>query len=93
MKLLLQIFKTIGKFEFRVLIKHCFLMKKNTIQTKQRLDKCYLGSVQSETMVKRLYADFKRGCTDINDAENSGRQNSAGVSENTKPAQKSFDLS
>ena len=57
MKLLWQIFKTMEKSEFCVLIKHCFLMGKNTVQTKQWLDKCYSDSAQLETMVKRWYAD------------------------------------
>ena len=35
-------------------------------------------------MVKRWYTDFKRGRTDTNDAERSGRPNSAVVPENTK---------
>ena len=35
-------------------------MGKNTVQAKQWLDKCYLNSVSSETMVKR-------SCTDTND--------------------------
>ena len=52
------------KSEFCVLIKHCFLMAKNTVQAKQCLDKCYSGSAPSETTVKRWYADFKRVCTD-----------------------------
>ena len=34
MKLLLQIFKTMEKSEIHVLIKHCFLMGKNTVQAK-----------------------------------------------------------
>ena len=42
---------------------------KNTVQTKQWLDKCYLDSALSETMVKRWYSDFRHGCTDTNDAE------------------------
>ena len=49
------------KSEFRVLIKHCFLIGKNTVQAK---DKCYSDSAPSETMVKIWYAYFKRGCTD-----------------------------
>ena len=80
----MQIFKTMEKFEFRVLIKHCFLMGKNTVQAKQWLDKCYSDSAPLETRVKRWYADFKRGRTDTNDAEHSGRPNSAVVPENTK---------
>ena len=43
--------------------------EKNTVQAKQPLDKCYSDSAQSETTVKRWYADFKCGRTDTNDAE------------------------
>ena len=39
-------------------------------------------------MVKRWYAHFKRGRTDTNDAEHSGRSNSAVVPENTKKLHK-----
>ena len=88
MKLLLQIFKTIGKSEFCVLLKHCFLMGKNTVQAKEWLDKCYLDSAQSETMVNRLYADFKHDQTNTNDAEWSGCLNLAVVLENTKKLSK-----
>ena len=59
-------------------------MGKNTVQTKQWLDKCYLDSAPLETTVKRWYADFKRSPTDTNDAEHSGHLNSAVVPENTK---------
>ena len=72
------------KSEFHVLIKHCFLMGKNTVQAKQWLDKCYSDSAPSETTVKRWYADFKRSPTDTNDAKRSGHRNSAVISENTK---------
>ena len=72
------------KSEFHVFIKHCFLMGKYTVQVKQWLGKCYSDSTPSETTVKRWYADFNRGSTDINDAEYSGHQNSAGVQENIK---------
>ena len=91
-KLLLQIFKTIKKSEFRVLIKHCFLMGKNTVQRKQWLGKCYLDSSQSETMFKRWYTDFKCSHTDTNDAEHSGRPNSAVVQKNTKNSTNLFWL-
>ena len=50
--LLLQIFKTMEKFEFHELIMLCFLMVKNTIQAKQWLGECYLNSAPSEIMVK-----------------------------------------
>ena len=80
----MQIFKTMEKYEFCVLIEHYFLMVKNTVQAKQWLDKCYSGFAQSETMIKRWYADFKCGHTDTNDVECSGHPNLAFVSENTK---------
>ena len=47
---LLQIFKTLEKSEFCVLIKHCILMGKNTVQAKQWLDKCYSDSALLETI-------------------------------------------
>ena len=79
----MQIFKTMEKSEFRVLVKHCFLIGKNTVQAKQWLDKCYLDSAL-ETMVKRWYADSKHRPKDVNDAECSGRPNSAVVPKNSK---------
>ena len=88
MKLLLQIFKKMEKSDFRMLIKHCFLMGKNTAQAKQWLDKYYSDSAPSETMVKRWYADFKCGRRDTNDAECSGHPNSAVVWKNTKKLHK-----
>ena len=65
---------------------------KNTFQAKQSLDKSYLDSAQSETTVKMWYADFKRGCTNTNDAERSGHPNSAVVLENTKKLHHKFKL-
>ena len=88
MKLQLQIFKSMEKSEFCVLIKHCFLIRKNTVQAKQWLDKCHLDSDPSETMVKRWYADLKQSRTDKNDAEHSGRPNSTVILENTKKLHK-----
>ena len=75
----MQIFKTMEKSEFHVLIKHCFLMGKNTVQAKQWLDKCYLDSIPLEITVKRWYADFRCDCTDTNDAVRSGYPNLAVV--------------
>ncbi|GFT29266.1 ABC transporter domain-containing protein [Trichonephila clavipes] len=77
-----------GEKEFHVLIKHCFLMERNTVQAKQGLNKCYPDSVPTPTTVKRSYADLKRGRTDTNDAELSGRANSAVVPENVKKVHK-----
>ena len=42
-----------------------------------------IQTAQSETMVKRWYADFKQSCTDTND-ECSGQPNSTVVPENIK---------
>ena len=67
-----------------MLIKHCFLIGKNTVQAKQWLDKFYLDSALSETTVKRWYTDSKHGRTDTNDAECSGCPNLAVVPKNTK---------
>ena len=39
-------------------------MRKNTVQAKQWLDKCYSDFAPLETTVKRWYADFKHGHTD-----------------------------
>ena len=71
-----------------MLINHCFLARKNTVQAKQWLDKCYSNSALLETTVKRGYTDFKCGCTDTNDAEHSGRPNSAIVLKNIKKLHK-----
>ena len=64
-----------------MLIKHCFLIRKNTVQAKQWLDKCYSDSAPLETMVN---ADFKCSHTDTNDAKHSSHPNSTVVLENTK---------
>ena len=77
-------FQNNGKSKFLVLIKHCFLLGKNTVQAKQLLDTCNSVFVPSQTTVKRWYADFTRGQTDTNVAERSGHPNSAYVPENTK---------
>ena len=63
-------------------------MGKNTVQAKQWFDKCYSHSAPTKAMVKRWYADFKCGFTDINDAECSGCPTSAVVQENTKKLHK-----
>ena len=87
-KLEWQIFKTMEKSEFLMLLKHCFLMEKNTVQAKQWLEKCNLDSALLETMVKRWYADFKHGCTVTNDDKCLGCPNSVAVPENTKKLHK-----
>ena len=67
-------------------------MGKNIVQAKQWLDKCYSDYAPLKTTVKRWYVDFKHGRTDTNDAECSGRPNSAVVLENTKTPQTCFGL-
>ncbi|XP_054737848.1 protein GVQW3-like [Anastrepha obliqua] len=77
------------KKEFRVLIKHCFLMGKNTVEAKQLwLDDHYGTSAPGKSTVIDWYADFKRGRTDTNDAHRSGRPNAAVVPEKIKQVHK-----
>ncbi|XP_023233220.1 RB1-inducible coiled-coil protein 1-like [Centruroides sculpturatus] len=45
------IFKTMDKEEFCVLIKHCFLMEKNTVEAKQWLDKNYGDSAPGKSSI------------------------------------------
>ena len=70
------------KKQFRVLIKHCFLMGKNTIEVKQWLDKHYGNSAPGKSTIIDWYAEFKRGPTNTDDAERFGRPTSAVVLEN-----------
>ena len=60
-----------------MLIKHYFLMGKNTVQAKQWLDKYYPDSAPSRQMVEERFTDFKRSRTNTDGAERSGRPNSA----------------
>jgi len=61
------------KKEFRVLIKHCFLIGKNRVEAKAWLDKHYPHSSPGKSTVKDWYNEFKRGRVDTKDAERSGR--------------------
>lgn len=63
--------------QFRVLIYHCFLTKRNTVQAKAWLDKYYPDSAPSKATVERWFADFKRGRTNLNDEQHTGRPNEA----------------
>ena len=49
--------------------------EKNTVQTQQWLEKSYEDSAPSKTTICRWYSEFKRGRTDTEDAERSGRPN------------------
>ena len=73
------------KSEFRLLIKHCFLMGKNTVQEKEWLEKCYPSSAPSRQIVENWFVDFKRGCTNTDDAERYGRSNSTVVPGKKRP--------
>ncbi|KOX77292.1 hypothetical protein WN51_10898 [Melipona quadrifasciata] len=57
------------KTEFRALIKHCFLMGKNTVEAKQWLHKRYEDSAPGKSTIIDWYAEFKRRRTNTDDAE------------------------
>ena len=80
----LDIPKEMDSKQFRVLIYHCFLMKKNTEQLQQWLEKCYGDSAPSKTTIFWWYAEIKRGRTDTEDAELSGRPNEVVTPETIK---------
>ena len=50
-----------NKKEFRVLIKHCFLMGKNTVEAKQWLYKRCGDSALGKSTIIDWYAEFKHG--------------------------------
>ncbi|XP_071044612.1 protein GVQW3-like [Parasteatoda tepidariorum] len=60
------------KKEFHVLIKHCYLMGKNTVETKAWLDQCYPGSSPGKPTIIDWFAHFKCGRTNVEDAPRSG---------------------
>ena len=57
-------------------------MGKNTVETHEWLEKRYSDSSPSKTTICRLFAEFKRGRMDTNDAERSGRPLEAVAPEN-----------
>ena len=83
-------FQNNGKIRILFVDKALLSDCKNAVQAKQWLEKYYSDSAPSETMGKRWYADSKHGRTDTNDAERSGRPNSAVFLENTKNSANSF---
>ena len=88
------IFETMDKKEFRVLIKHCFLMGKNTVEAKKWLDKRYGDSEPGKSTIINWYAEFKRGRTNTDDAERSGSPKISKCSEkHNKSLQNSFGQS
>ena len=71
-----------NKNGFRVLIKYCILVGKNTVEAKQWLDKRYGDSAPGKSTIIDWYAEFERGRTNTDDAERSGCLKSAVVPEN-----------
>ena len=63
-------------------------MKKNTVESKQWLDKHYPNSAPSRQMIEKWIAELKRGRTSTKDAERSGRPNVAVIPENIKKIHK-----
>ena len=70
------------KKKFRELIKHCFLMGKNTVKAKQWLEKRYGDSAPKKSTIIDWCAKFKRSRANIEVAERSGRLKSAVVTKN-----------
>jgi hypothetical protein len=48
------------KKKIRVLMKHCFLAKKNTVEAKAWLDNHYTDSAPAKSTVEKWFAKFKR---------------------------------
>ena len=59
-------------------------MGKNIVETKQWLDKRYWDSAPGKSTTIDCYDEFKRGCTNTDEAEHSGRLKSTVVLENIK---------
>lgn len=78
------------KHEFRVLIKHCFLIEINTVQTEEWLKKYHPTSAPSDGMIKKRFRDFRLDRTSTEDAERSGRPNEAVIPENVEKIQQIF---
>ena len=54
------------------------------MQAQHWLEKCYRDTAPSKTTICRWYAEFKRGRTDTEDAEGSGRPNEVVTPETIK---------
>ena len=65
-----------------MLIKHCFLMGKHIIEAKQWLDKRHEDFAPRKSTIIDWYVEFKRGRTNTDDIECSGRPKSAVVPQN-----------
>jgi hypothetical protein len=69
------------KKEFRVLVKHCFLAKKDTFEAKAWLDN-YSNSAPEKSTVEKWIAKFKLVEMSIEDDARSGRPKEAVTDEN-----------
>lgn len=76
------IFETMEVQDFRVLIKHCFLMGKSIKDTIFWLQKCYSSSAPSEFMVRKWFAKFKMGDLSLKVGDITGRPKTAMTQEN-----------
>ena len=80
--------KTMDKKEFRVLKKHCFLAKKNSVEAKLWLDKYYTDSAPLKSTIERRFEKIKRGEVNTEDDSFSGRPKKAVTNENYKRVHK-----
>jgi hypothetical protein len=71
-----------------MLMKHCFLAKKNTFEAKAWLDKLYLDSVTVKSTVEKWFAKLKLGEMCIKGDARSGRPKEAVSDENNKKVHK-----
>jgi hypothetical protein len=76
------------KKEFCVLLKHCFLPKKNTVETKVWLEKHYLDSASAKSTVEKWFAKLKRGKMCIEGDARSGRSKESVSYDNIKKVHK-----
>ena len=63
-------------------------MGKNIVEAKQWLDERYGDSAPGKSTIIYWYAEFKRGRTNTDDAERSGRPKSADFPKNIKKGHK-----
>jgi hypothetical protein len=49
------------KKEFRVLMKHCFLAKENTVEAKILIDKHYSDSAPVKSFIEKWFSKFRLG--------------------------------
>ncbi|GFU02052.1 mariner transposase [Trichonephila clavipes] len=76
------------KKEFRVLIKHCFLAKKNTVETKALLDKHYSDFAPGKSAIEKWFTKFKRGEMSTEEDARSGRPKEAVTDKKIKKVHK-----